>query len=356
MSPDLTAPHHTPSGIPHHTGAPRVLAVLDGLMGSNSQTRGVVQALGLPAEECPLAYGKEWPWERLAGSVRLTPETQARLMASPKADLVVSTGRRAGAAARWLKRALRTRDGGTGPKLLHLQDPRFAREAFDLIAVPAHDRAIETLRARPNVMVVTGAAHPLTAARLTAAAQTWRETVAALPRPWIAVLVGGDSGRRRLDAAVATRLAQQASALATRAGGSLLVTTSRRTRPDAVAALRAGLEDGPAPHRLYAWTPDPSGNPYLGFLGLADGTIATGDSMSMLTEATTTGRPLYIFAPPGWARGPHARYHAGLIEARVARPLTDDTPWATWGYAPVNPAHEIARAARTLLGLPKSAT
>ncbi|MBB4314032.1 mitochondrial fission ELM1 family protein [Roseospira marina] len=340
---------------PESAPAPTVLALLDGLAGSNSQTRGVVQALGLPARDVAVTYAREWPWARLVGHVRPTPPTAAALLDGPAPALVVSTGRRAGAAARWLKDTLRRRDGGAGPRLLHIQDPRFAHDAFDLIAVPAHDRSLETLRQRDNVLVVTGAPHPLTAARLAEAAEAWRPTVSALPRPWITVLVGGDSGRRRLDAAVATQLAAQASALAARAGGSLLVTTSRRTRPDAVAALRAELSAGPAPHTLYAWTPDPAGNPYLGFLGLADASVVTGDSISMLTEATTTARPLFIFAPAGWARGPHARYHTALIEAGVARPLADDTAWATWQGAAINPAETIAQTARARLKLSETA-
>ncbi|WP_170294865.1 mitochondrial fission ELM1 family protein [Roseospira navarrensis] len=327
---------------------PRVLALLDGLAGSNSQTRGVVQALGLPALDCPLAYRREWPWQRAVGHVRITLESEERLVNAPPPALVVSTGRRAGAVARGLAGFYRRRDGWA-PRLVHVQDPRFGHDDFDLIAVPDHDRALETLRARSNVLVVTGAPHPLTVDRLDAAAQDWRARVETLPRPWIAVLVGGDSGRRRLDGTVAAALVRQAGALAARAGGSLLVTTSRRTRPDAVTALRRGLAEGGAPHLLLPWTEDPAENPYLGFLGLADATVVTGDSMSMLTEATTTARPLYVFAPEGWARGPHARFHASLVQAGAARPLTDDTPWQDWRGAPLNPAADIARAARALL-------
>ena len=38
-----------------------------------------------------------------------------------------------------------------------------------------------------------------------------------------------------------------------------------------------------------------SGNPYLGFLALADRIIVTSDSMSMLVEAVATGKPVIIF-------------------------------------------------------------
>ena len=49
------------------------------------------------------------------------------------------------------------------------------------------------------------------------------------------------------------------------------------------------------PHRLYRWRPDDPDNPYLGFLALADRIIVTSDSMSMLVEATATGKPVFVF-------------------------------------------------------------
>lgn len=331
------------------SAGPVVVALLDGLAGSNSQTRGVAAALGLPTVEQEVQYEREWPWWRALGVVRPTWQTQGRLLAPPTPALVLSTGRRAGAVARWLKAALIRRDG-RGPRLLHIQDPRFGHDAFDRIMVPCHDRALDRLRARPNVRVITGAPHPLTSESVGAAAGSWGDVWAELPRPWIGVLVGGDSGRRRLDAGIARALARQAGALAARAGGSLLVTTSRRTRPDAQAALREALAQGSAPHVLMPWSTDPAANPYKAMLALADGLVVTGDSISMLTEATMAGGPLWIFSPPGWARAPHARFHAHLTGDGIARPLDEATSWRTWTHAAVNPAQDIAAEARTLLG------
>lgn len=325
---------------------PHVRALLDGLSGSNAQTRGVVEALGLSYDACAIGYAREWPWQRLAGVVRPTAASRAAMLAAPEPALVVSTGRRAGAAARWLAEAL-VRRTGRRPRLLHVQDPRYGHAAFDRIIVMQHDRRRAVLERRDCVRVVTGAPHPLTRARVDAAAAPWQGAMADAPRPWIAVLVGGDSGRRRLDAAIARRLLAQARGLATAAGGgTLMVTTSRRTPPDALGVLRAELA---APHRLWPCTAEAAANPYPGLLGLADAVIVTGDSMSMLSEATVAGGPLFIFAPSGWARAPHARFHARLVADGIARPLTDAPTWQPWQHPPVNPAAAIADEARALL-------
>jgi hypothetical protein len=62
-----------------------------------------------------------------------------------------------------------------------------------------------------------------------------------------------------------------------------------------VAALRAGL---PAGAELFQWTPEAAENPYLGLLGLADGFVVTGDSISMMVEIARLGRPLALLDLP----------------------------------------------------------
>ena len=74
-------------------------------------------------------------------------------------------------------------------------------------------------------------------------------------------------------------------------GGSLLLTDSPRTPRSVGDALAKQLS---VPHRYHRWG-DNADNPYLGFLGLADAFVVTGESMSMLAEAAAMGKPLYIF-------------------------------------------------------------
>ena len=106
------------------------------------------------------------------------------------------------------------------------------------------------------------------------------------------MLVGADSGMFQLDPDKADRLAREADELAGELGGSLLVTTSRRTPPGIAARLDAALA---SPHFVYEWQAGASDNPYGAFLALADRLIVTGESMSMLAEACATRRPVYVF-------------------------------------------------------------
>lgn len=152
------------------------------------------------------------------------------------------------------------------------------------------------------------------------AVATWQPRLAVLPRPLIALLVGGPSGPFILDATVASRLVEMAGQIAAHTGGTLYITTSRRTPPPVVEALRAGL---PAGGHLYCWTAGSTDNPYLGLLGLADRFIVTGDSVSMMVEVARLGKPLAIFPLPYRQRGVRKRL-GSLLAPRLLSSATDE--------------------------------
>jgi hypothetical protein len=131
-------------------------------------------------------------------------------------------------------------------------------------------------------------------ARVAAAAAAWRERLDPLARPLTAVFVGGPTKPFRFtEDVVEDFLARLVRS--TGAGGTLFVSTSRRTPPAVVAALERAL---PANARLFRWQPDAAENPYLALLGSADRFVVTGDSVSMIVEVARLGRPLAIFPLP----------------------------------------------------------
>lgn len=326
---------------------PRVWVLPDRRPGNASQCLGVAEALGFPYQVKPLGY----TWTvRLANRLRgasltgLDAATRAAL-APPWPDIVIAAGRRAAPSALHIKQ-----QSGGRCFLVHLMHPGWRADEFDLIALPDHDRPPEG----PNLLPVTGAPHHATRAKLEAGAARWRERLEPVPRPRFALLIGGAWGRRRIEVAEALELVGRAQALAAGLGGGLLVTTSRRT-PRAVT--QAIIEAVTPPSFVHCWRRQ-SDNPYFGFLGLADAVIVTGDSVSMICEATATGRPVLVLAPPGLARPRQALFHRRLFELGAALPfdavvsgavplVLDDTPRPP----PLDAAGTIAAAVRARLGL-----
>jgi hypothetical protein len=148
------------------------------------------------------------------------------------------------------------------------------------------------LPACANVLQNTAPLHRVTRERLVAASRRWAPRLAELPRPYIAVLVGGHSGPYALTRRGGERLAGEANSLAARLGGSLLVTTSARTPESARRTLEQRLA---RPHFLYRWRRGDPENPYFAFLALADEIIVTADSMSMVSEAVASGKRVHLF-------------------------------------------------------------
>jgi mitochondrial fission protein ELM1 len=97
---------------------------------------------------------------------------------------------------------------------LHILNPRLPPRLFDLIAAPAHDN----LRA-PNVIATAGSVHRVTAARLAEATEQFRAKGATLPKPHVAVLLGGASRAFRFSPTMPPSSAPSSRSLRARAVG-----------------------------------------------------------------------------------------------------------------------------------------
>jgi len=329
--------------------APRTWLLLGEKPGDNAQVRVLADALGWPWETRTLRMRPEW----VLGKPRVRPSldhvdlARSDALAPPWPELLITIGRRLSSAALWVQRESR---GAT--KLVLIGKPRRLAGRFALIVAGAQYR----LGARPNVVRIGLPLLRVDADAVRAAADAWRERLAPLPRPLLALLVGGPTKAVRFDPDVARAIAKRAADDAARAGGSLYVSTSRRT-PEALAdALAEAL---PPATPLYRWRPDDPDNPYLPLLGLADRFAVTADSATMMVEVARLGRPLAIAALPArrpWLRAlTRARDLDAIPRTLLARGLASELgePWR----APAGPALDddvavVAARVRALFDLP----
>lgn len=283
-----------------------------------NQALGLAEAAGFAPDFCPLRFVR--PWDKILTSLWFNPRwaVGAEAFAAPVPPVVIGCG---GAGAR-VAAALR----GEDVKAVAIQHPRMDLRKFDAVLAGRHDGITG-----PNVIVTRTALHRVTAARLTAEAQTWAPFFAPYRRPLAAVLLGGANGRYRFGAAEAHALAAQLAVVARDYG--LVITPSRRTGAEVLAILRAALEP------LGAWIWDFSGeNPYFGMLACADALIVTADSVSMVSEAVATSAPVYLVRLPGRSSrigrfmddlvaDGRVRDFAGTLALWDTQPL-NDTEWA----------------------------
>jgi uncharacterized protein len=111
-------------------------------------------------------------------------------LAPPWPNLLISSGRGSVAAALAIRKASK----GT-TFAIHIQTPYVRLSCFDLVVMPLHD----SLRGK-NVLVTRTALHRVTRKRLVEAEQSFKGALSQLPRPMVAVLVGGSNRHQKFSA------------------------------------------------------------------------------------------------------------------------------------------------------------
>lgn len=267
---------------------PKIWVIVSDKAGDNAQIEAVLARLGWSVEYRRLIFKRPFIKGKppFLASLYHVDHAKSDRLEPPWPDFVLTIGRRPAMAAFWVRKQSR---GKT--RLVLFGRPKRNLANYALVIVPVQ----YGLPDAPNVLKIGLPLMRIDAQRLQDTRAEWQSRFADLPRPIIAVLVGGSTRPYVLDAAGARDLIEKASAYC-KGTGTLYVTTSRRTPGAAVDALEQAL---PAGGRLYKWGASGSGdNPYLGLLACADGFVVTGDSMSMITEVSRLGRPLAIFALP----------------------------------------------------------
>lgn len=299
--------------------AERVWVLADPRAGTAAQALGIAERLGEPFRVVPLEWGPlaalPLPWPSLAG---LTVDARAGLR-GPWPQVVISAGRRSAPVSRWLRRR--------GARTVHCMRPGAGAADFDLLVIGRHDAPA----AAPNILPILGATHRVSPAVLAGARTEWA-VLDELPRPRVAVLLGGAVRSEGMDPADALGILERVLPGA----GSVLATTSRRTGDAAGTALEARLSG--IPSRLHRWG-NGGPNPYAGFIAFADRLVVTGDSVSMLSEALATAAPVFVAGTPAGA----PRHRALRMELESAGQVT---PLERFPEAPARvPLDESGRVA-----------
>lgn len=275
--------------------------ILEGLRkGDNTQLHRLSDALGWPVQCKPLKFNKlhVLPNFLLRGSfVNLRPESRKSLV-PPWPDLVIAFGKRSASAARRIKE----KSGGR-TRLIHLGRPWARLDTFDLLVTTPQYQLPARENVQHNRLPLTYITRKTAEQHREAIEQRFND----LPRPRIALVVGGDSWSYIFDPDTARQLGESASGGARETGGSLLVITSPRTARRSADALFAAID---APHRAHRFEAGQRVNPYPDYLAVADEILVTGDSASMIADALATGRPVEIFDLP--------RRHPGRLSAAIA--------------------------------------
>ena len=198
------------------------------------------------------------------------------------------------------------------------------RKRFDLVIMPKHDGK----RQQKNTVITNGALnlidedylnqHSQGLLKLIAPDKALNNSMAAairlptIARGLIGVLIGGDTKKYKLTQRLITTVSSQIKKAASDLGMDILCTTSRRTPKKAEEIIKnefGGLKECPllviAKERNI---PQAVG----GILGLCECVVVSGESISMVSEASASGKYVLVFRLKGTYLGKEGRHERFL--------------------------------------------
>ncbi|MEZ6057500.1 MAG: mitochondrial fission ELM1 family protein [Planctomycetaceae bacterium] len=309
----------------------------EGAAGMVSQVTGLARAVGLPVYKrdihLRLPWRKMWP-----GLIPLW----SGIFTTPLFDdgtipprLVISCGRQGAVGSMALKKWL-----GSDVFTVHIQDPRVSTSRFDLIVTPEHDGLHG-----PNVLHSLGAVHHINPSLLaTARAAGLTPEMSGLGEDFVAVILGGPNRYYGYSNDDVSRLIQQLQTAVATQGCRLAIVPSRRTPAAVVDRFARSFA---RPHFVWQGTGQ---NPYLPALAFARHFVVTGDSVSMISEAAATGRPVSVFSLTERRTAKRfRRFHQSYEQAGITRPFDGSLP--EWSYDSPDRTASIAHEIRRAIGL-----
>ncbi|HEV2595353.1 MAG TPA: ELM1/GtrOC1 family putative glycosyltransferase [Sphingomicrobium sp.] len=256
------------------SGRAAVWVLLGPHKGDNNQVLALAEALGLPFRALTLKYK---PLAHLPAVCRIASISQladaCRLeIVPPWPSLVLGIGQRSAPVARYIQQA-----SGGRTKTVRLGDPMVSHRLFDLVITTTQYavRDADNVVRLPITITNEDAVHP------NGLEAQWLDEFA---KPRRLLVIGGKTSLWRFDEQVVVDALRTLERRAQREGGSVLAVASPRTSRELVAAAEAILGQQAVV----------TGNfpRYGALLNGADEIHVTGDSVSMLSDAVTSGKPV----------------------------------------------------------------
>jgi mitochondrial fission protein ELM1 len=242
--------------------------------GDNAQVLALAESLGLPFRIIQMRY--RW-FAHLAAVMRhvtiaqLQPEAREEI-APPWPSLVIGIGQRSAPVARYIQKA-----SGGRTKIVRLGDPMVSQRLFDLVITTTQ----YAVRDAGNVVRLPITVTSRQDIRPDPHEQLWFQHFA---RPRRLLVIGGKTSMWRFDDSIVIDSARTLLRRAEREGGSVMAVTSPRTSSSLLSAAQGALGDNAVVSGSFPR--------YAALLQAADEIHVTGDSVSMLSDAVASGKPV----------------------------------------------------------------
>ena len=304
----------------------KALLLTQGMHGMVSQVEGLAKALGLTYKHQSIRLKPFWNLL----PPKLTPISENLVKEKFVCDskVIISCGRKSVIPSIALKKRL-----GKEIFTIHIQDPKVSLKHFDLIISPEHDNI-----KGDNVLTTKGAIHYLTKKEI-------KDNLNYLDvnkekKKLVAFIIGGPNKYYNYNDQAIQQLFTKIKTLFTPDKYKIITVPSYRT-PEKI--IKKAFDTFNFNH-IVIKTVDKKA--YLSALALADISVVTCDSTSMISEAAITGKPVYIaMMKPNKNNRRFKKFYSLLTDLGITRELKDSVE--EWSYESLNEVNRVAPIIKT---------
>ena len=225
---------------------------------------------------------------------------------------IISSGRRTAPIALKLKKKF------SNTKIIQIMQPGINYKKFDFVILPTHDK-IKNKKFK-NLITTTGALSRINDQLIENEQKKFVEYFKKINKEIIILLIGGNSKDSHYNPISIKKLCQQISTITNNMNCFLIVFNSPRTSLKINQIISQNLN---CDHVFYEFQKIKDNNPYIASLGFGSYFVITGDSVSMISECCSTGKPVFIFDDEKISSPKHRIFHQQLFKNKYAVSFSD---------------------------------
>jgi len=239
-------------------------------------------------------------------------------------QIIISAGRRAAIIALAVKKIY------PRVKIIQIMNPRINFNFFNCIILPNHDKISKKTQQKYSCKIIKsiGAITKINLEFIRQEAKKFSQEFKEINanQKNIALLIGGAVKGKKFSLAIAQKLILQAKKINQEIGGNLLILNSRRTSKEINQFINQNLNKNEFffNYQQIENANNHNKNPYFAVINAAKFIIITGDSVSMICEAASSGKLIYIFDHPKISSKKHRKLHQYLFSQNYAKKLPEN--------------------------------
>jgi len=298
------------------------LLLTEGMHGMVSQVEGLAKALDLDFIHEKIELNNFWKF--LPPKVTPAKSFVFKNKLEEHFNIVISCGRKSVIPSIYLKKKHKNKIIN-----IHIQDPKVSLKNFDFVVVPEHDGLTGK-----NVLTTKGAIHYLTKDELVLS-QNYLKSKINPKKKIVSFIIGGPNKYYSYDDNVVDNIFLNIKKNFIQNNYQAIIIPSMRTPEKIIENAKNYFDNN------QIIIPSVDKKAYLSSLQLADHIVVTCDSTSMISEASLTGKPIYVAQMPAIKKNHRFKDFFELFESlNIIKNL--GTPLEVWNYQKLDETQRVS--------------